>query len=242
MVLDLGTNNPTVNVSGNIIIDTTDTGPATITRAGAITNLSIGGDWIISGAASKIYIKGAAGASITLNGTGTQNVDFSAGDIEDLIIDKNSGKVIFTGNWITESFLAVDGELDFNGQTVQTTGDFTINAANGTDVNIVSDADAMNAADITVGNDFYISNITMNATDTWYLDVQGSSALAFDVNVEYSNANAGLPVNANAFGNIDLGENYNWNFGTQANIQSITFHCFSWARMTNRSIRGFRRG
>ena len=236
---DMSTNAPSVYIGGNVTLQ--GTAVATITRASVTNNWNIGEDFIVSGAGAHVYIKGAAGASITANGTGTQNLNFSAGDIEDFIINKSSGTAFLTGLLVTDSFLAISGTLDFNGQTLETIGDFTINSANSTGFSVVSNADAMNAADITVGNDFYVSNVTFNATDTWYLDVQGSNALAFDVGVRYSDADAGTTIDATHYSNRDLGVNYNWAFGGHASIQSTTFYCFPWTRLTNRSRRGFNR-
>jgi len=246
VTIDMGTNNPTVNVTGIVRMSGSSSGTAAITRAGADTNWNISGDFQLLGAGPKVYTKGAAGSSITLDGTGTQELNFSAGDVEDVIVDKASGTAILTGNMVTDSFLGTAGEIDFNGQTLQTIGDFTINSANSTGFSVVSDADAMNAADIIVGNDFYVSNVTFNATNTWTLDVQGASALAFDVSVRYSNANAGTTIDATAPGNTDLGVNYNWDFGALpgeavSSIHSLSIHCFPWTRMTNRHVRGFRR-
>lgn len=238
------TNQPTsITIEGDLVLEAASTGDILIYNNHATQAL----DWIIQGdvtltepsTGETVWTKGTGGIDFT--GTANQSIDLDVnGTLEEFTVNKTGGVLTFTGNWITESFLAVDGELDFNGQTMVTTGDFTINAANGTDATIVSDADAMNATNITVGNDFYVSNVIFNATNSWTLDVQGGSALAFNVDVKYSNANAGLPINATAFGNIDLGENYNWNFGRS--MDSMSTHNYPWARMTNRSIRGFRRG
>ena len=247
LTVDGRTNTPTsITVQGDLALEAASSGDVLIYNNHASQAI----DWIIQGdvtltepsTGETVWTKGTGGIDFT--GTANQSVDLDVnGTLEEFTMDKTGGTLTFTGNWISESFLAVDGELDFNGQTVTTTGDFTINAANGTDATIVSDADAMNAANITVGNDFYISNITFNATATWYLDVQGASALAFDVGVRYSDAdwNGGTTIDATKVGNRDLGVNYNWDFGGVANIQSTSFHCFPWTRYTNRFVRGNRR-
>ena len=219
---------------------TSSTGKMTVNNTANANLTFVGGfEDFVSSSGAREWLKGIGLVKFT--GGGSHNIEWNMGTVEDIEIDA-TGTYMLSDSLVTDSFLGTAGVIDFNGQTVQTIGDFTINSANSTGFSVVSDADAMNTANITVGNDFYVYNITFNATDTWYLDVQGSSALAFNVNVRYSDADAGTTIDATHDSNIDLGVNYNWDFGGLANIQSTTFHCFPWTRLTNRSRRGFRQG
>jgi len=248
LTIDGRTNTPTMlTIQGDLGLEADSSGDVLIYNNHATQDL----EWVIQGdvtltepsTGEVVWTKGTGGIDFT--GTANQSVDLDVnGTLEEFTMNKvGGGTLTFTGNWTSESFLAVDGELDFNGQTVVTTGDFTINAANGTDATIVSDADAMNATDITVGNDFYVSNVTFNATGTWYLDVQGANADAYDVSVRYSDANAGTTIDATFPGNTDLGVNYNWDFGqlpgeAVSTIHALSHHNFAWTRLTNRHRHG----
>jgi hypothetical protein len=233
------TADPTIITTGDVRILTTSALTVTIDRSGTANDWSITGDFYddATSLGTIVYTKG--NGTLTFNGSGAQSFDVDGGPVENVVVYKSAETLTLAVPLDCDSFTATAGTLDFNGQTLTTTDDFTINAANGTDVDIIAGSDAMNGVDITVGNNFYVSNVTFNATSVWYLDVQGTGAVAYDVDVKYSDATAGTTIDATDLSNKDLGFVYNWDFGITP-IQSLSLYCFAWTRMTNRG-RGFRR-
>lgn len=210
--------------SGNITIDATGltgmtvAGNTTIDMNGAggditINNTGNSAAWVFQGDVINevdgdtfTWMKGSTSASITASGGNNQNWDWQGQTIEAITVNKSANTLTFSGGWTADSFSAIDGALDFNEQTVVTTGDFMITA----DATIVADADAMNGADITVGGDFLARGnpvaglLNLKGTAEWTLNVTGS-ARAVMADIAYCNATAG--VDLIAYGCTDSGNN-----------------------------------
>jgi len=85
--------------------------------------------------------------TLSFTGTANQDVDLYDMSVEDLLIDKSSGTLTFTDGGTTESYTQNDGTVDFNGQTLTSSGDFTILLG----AQVVGSG--LNGADLTVGGD-----------------------------------------------------------------------------------------
>jgi len=181
--------------------------------------------------------------TITLAGTsGTQTINFAGKSVEDIVIDALGATKQFTGSVTTDSFSATNGTLDFNGQSITSSGNFTI----GVGSQVIADADAMNGADINVGGNLNLDGengdkLAFNWTSAWSIDVandadmdyisfntsntnamtltvSGANATASYTDVEYSDASGGTTIDATDGTNINNGNNPNWQF----NIISVT--------------------
>ena len=193
--------------TGDVEVENTDPGGSlTIANDTNNPNITIQGDVIFDEQAGTITYTPGDGI-LTASGGNAQNWDFGAQNIEDLVVNKSADTLTFSGAWTADSFDAIDGALDFNGQTVETTGDFQIGAA----ATVVADADAMNGAAITVGGECDLYGVTLNATAGWTLSVTGG-AQARNVTVAYCNASGGSTVQARQ--STDGNNNTDWNFIT----------------------------
>ena len=104
--------------------------------------------------------------------------------------------------------IKTDCRVDFNGQSITTDGNFDVDT--GGEVL----GSGLNGCAFDVNGNFDVNGtpttkLDLVATAAWTLDVAGT-AKARDVEVAYSNANAGSQVRANA--SIDQGNNQNWEF------------------------------
>lgn len=181
--------------------------------------------------------------TITLFGTsGTETINFAGKAVEDIVIDALGTTKQFTGSVTTDSFSATNGTLDFNGQFITSSGNFTI----GIGSQAISDSDAMNGADINIGGNLNLvgesgDKLTLNWTSAWSIDVTGDTAMdyisfntsntnamtltvsgtnatASHTDVKYSDASGGTTIDATDGTNINNGNNPNWQF----NIISVT--------------------
>ena len=210
--------------SGNVTIDCTGLTAMTVAGNTTIDMNGGGGDitvnntgnsaaWVFQGDVINevdgdtfLWTKGSSVASITASGGNAQNWDWMGQTLEAVTVNKSANTLTFSGGWTADSFTAIDGELDFNEQTVETTGGFTITG----DATVVADADAMNGAAITVGGDFLARGnpvaglLNLKGTAEWTLNVTGSSR-AVMADIAYCNASAGVPLIA--YGCTDSGNN-----------------------------------
>ncbi|MCH7505074.1 hypothetical protein IID04_05540, partial [PVC group bacterium] len=149
---------------------------------------------------------------------GTQTISFANKTLGDLIINAPGDTKQLTGGFTSGLFDAQNGTIDFNGQTIETTGNFTM----GTDSQVIADADAMNGTTITVGGDLALTGevgdlLALNATADWIFIINGALATADNVSVSFSDASGGLLIDA-SMGSFDGGSNLNWNFGGSAPV------------------------
>ena len=95
---------------------------------------------------------------ITLSGaTNPQTINFLDKAVEDIEVNKtNVADVVqFTDGWQSDSFDAIKGTIDFNGETFTTFGDFRMRA----DSQVIGDSDAMDGVDINVGGDIDLDGL-----------------------------------------------------------------------------------
>jgi hypothetical protein len=160
--------------------------------------------------------------TITLAGTaGSQRIEWPL--LDNLIVDNASSEVTFADGVTAQSFSAIDGDLIWEGEFTSE-GDFSIDGAT---VKHIA-ADAMNGCIINVEGDFNLQGrsdawIVFAATDTWYLNVDGTVTPVRYVETAYSDAsgtNGVVPYSKSMILidqtdwslNIDNGNNINWGF------------------------------
>ena len=167
--------------------------------------------------------------------------DFGTTDYYNLTINGAATETFQVQNTYTltiaGALTATQGKIDFNGQSITTTGNLTIGASS----QIISDVDAMNGADINVGGNLDLDGelgdkLTFNWTAAWSLDVTGTAdidyvsfqttaanamtlvvltgtATASNVDVEYSNATGSAnQIDATDGTNTNNSNNTYWSF------------------------------
>ncbi len=143
-----------------------------------------------------------------------QDWDWGSDTIEEIIVDRGStGTLTFSGGWTADSFDVPSGAVDFNGQTVVTTGDFKIHS----DGVIAGGATAMDGSDITVGGDFWAVNQDFQATAAYTIAVTGSSA-AHNCVFEECDATGSVLW---AYHSTDGGNNTNIRFQSLTNVRPV---------------------
>ena len=171
--------------------------------------------------------------------------DFGTTDYYNLTINGAATETFQVQNTYTltiaGALTATQGKIDFNGQSITTTGNLTIGASS----QIISDVDAMNGADINVGGNLDLDGelgdkLTFNWTAAWSLDVTGTAdidyvsfqttaanamtlvvltgtATASNVDVEYSNATGSAnQIDATDGTNTNNSNNTYWSFSAAA--------------------------
>jgi len=169
-------------------------------------------------AGSITWTKG--GGLITFAAANAQDADFGAATIEDIDVDKTNvtDVLTFSGGWTSDSFLVTKGTVDFGGQTVETSGNFTIGIAGQ-----VTPA-TLAGSTWTIGGDFYARGesgdlITLNPSSAWTLTVTGSAAADY-VNVDYSDASNGSIIYSTS-NSTDGGHNTNWDFVPKLKLEGL---------------------
>jgi hypothetical protein len=217
-----------IKINNNLTLSNT----ATLSNANN-KNFSIAGN--VGVASGNVWTKGTG--TITLSGTsGTETINFAGKTVEDIVIDALGATKQFTGAVTTDSFNATNGTLDFNGQSITSSGNFTM----GIGSQVIADSDAMNGADINVGGNLNLDGengdkLAFNWTSAWSIDtngdadmdyisfntantnamtltVSGANATASYTDVEYSDASSGTTIDATDGTNINNGNNPNWLF------------------------------
>ena len=201
-------------VTGDLTVGTNTAGATLV-----VDNLTYGPSFVVQGnvtileedAASVTWTKGAG--TITLDGSGNQSIDFDDQAIEALVIANTGGVVTFDGGWTALSFDAQTGDFDPNGQTLETTGNFSIAAG----VNLISAGQGnllWDGVALTVGGTFSACGssgdlLNLRGTATWTLIV-ANTATADYADVSYSDATGGVAVTATR--STDNGDNFGWTF------------------------------
>ena len=147
--------------------------------------------------------------TITFSGGNAQGIDLGGQTVEDIVVNKPAGTLIFSSGWTAHSFDAVQGTVDFNGQTVETAGDFTISPG----ARLGTGGDGLDLADITVGANFKATGSSATDLDmtaaAWSLDVTGGAHCRW-VNLTHCDASGGSTVYAQR--SIDGGSNQGFLF------------------------------
>lgn len=158
-----------------------------------------------------------SGSTVIYDGTGSTLQDWT---YHHLTINGSGTFTFGVNESLGGNFLLSAGTVDFNGKTVATTGDFTID----TNGQIISDVDAMDGTTINVGGNFSASGtegdlLTFNASSAWYLNVTGTANASY-VDVAYSDASGGTPIStANC---TNSGNNINWLLNIAPTLTSVS--------------------
>ncbi len=126
------------------------------------------GDWTIGGdfdVASTTITKGTA--TITADGSGSVLWDVGAQAIGDVVF-AHFGDVTLASGFTADSFTQTSGEVDVNGQTLSSVGNWTVTGGVWTDP-----VDAT----ITVGGDFLVNGVDLIGSGNWSLDVTGTATI-----------------------------------------------------------------
>ncbi len=182
-----------------VTFDLTVSGDVTLQHAGDFLqgtgNFSVGGNLNCVGVGSW----NRYGATGTLTAIGTTEASWNLDDVAvgDLVIARGSGAldvVTFTGGWTAASYQHTSGTVFPNGQTMETTGNFSILPG----ATIVSGSDAWDSVALTVGGDFIARGssaalLNLQATDfsEWTLALTGSGS-ADRVTVAENTVSSGL--------------------------------------------------
>lgn len=201
------------NASEKLEIDKTTSGDVTLTNCDlTLVDSELAG--ALTFASSTIVAR--VGTTLTASGAGSPSWDLDGQTIKALVVNKSGGTLTFSGTWIATAYTQTLGTVDFNGQTLETTGDFNIVAG----ALVASGTDTMNSANITVGGDFLVAGadgalLNLRGTSAWTLDVTGRATATY-VDVSYCNATAGSTVFAQ--GSTDNGNNSGWSFMVSRSI------------------------
>lgn len=193
--------------SEDLEIDKTTSGDVTLANCDlALVDSELAG--ALTFASSTIVME--AGSTLMASGAGSPSWDLDGQTIKALVVNKSGGTLTFTGGWIATVYTQTLGTVDFNGQTLETTGNFTIAVG----ALIASGTDTMNGVALTVGGDFSVAGIdgtllNLRGTSAWTLDVAGRATATY-VDVSYSNATAGSTVFAQ--GSTNNSNNSRWSF------------------------------
>lgn len=204
ITLNLATNNPTVTVSGDLIIDINSTGDV-ILDGGSVA-LTVQGDIIDQITGGGTFT--ADGQDLTFTGTSAQDIDPVGGTWGAVIVNKASGTATLSGALTCATFTGTSGTLKPNGQTVTTTGN--MDWASG----FVIDTTAITGSAFVVGGNWTADGQDLSgAAGTWDLQVTGTAVASGVGNVAYSDASGFTEITASAGPWTDGGNNSNWNFG-----------------------------
>jgi len=203
--LDTATNGTdSITVNGDLLFDD-QASTITVDNTGVEADWTVGGDISKTGSGTVNWLKGDG--ILTCSGsTATPNWNLYGWTVEDIVVNKPAGTLTFSGGWTADSFDAVQGTVDFNGQTLQTTGQFRIQGG----ASIVDAADAMNGTSLTVGGAFVAVGQDFQATLTGWTLIANGSASAHNCTFERCDASGGNTVLA--YNCVDGGNNQNIRF------------------------------
>jgi len=189
----------------------------TYTADGATNNpdIAITGDVSWDGAAAGSVAWNAGTGTVTFSGTSDQSIDFEdVGEIEDVVVDKASGRLTLDGKLESQSFTGDDGDFDANGQRIETTGNVTINGDTGFRFWDGS-GPSMSNGRFDYDGDLWIYGpvALLKIKDLDFINTAGSSNYAFDVHVTDSiRTGTGWDIDATDPANVDNGGNIGWDF------------------------------
>jgi hypothetical protein len=149
--------------AGTLIVNNSENNPTLVFNDDVTFDIQSGG---------VTWTKGTK--AITLSGT-DQTIDFEDKSLEPLVVNC-SGTLTFADGWTSVSYTQSAGDVDFNGETFITTGNFTV-AAGAT----LSDPES---SDLTVGGNLsltgtYAAPLDLGASDTWTLSTTGSRSVIY---------------------------------------------------------------
>jgi hypothetical protein len=205
VTLDLATNNPTITITGDWVIDID---AATNASLSASSNaITLQGDLIDEITGGGTFT--ADSQNLTLSGTANQSIDGCGGTWGTIVVNKTAGTVTLTGTLTCGAFTGTDGGLDLDGETLTASG--AIALASGFEV-IDGVESGYVAAGSTIDCDtFDADGVDLQGAATWYLNCTTSGSIA---NATITNCDASGGVEVDATDNcVDGGGNDNIDFG-----------------------------
>jgi hypothetical protein len=122
----------TLTVLGNLTVGTTSSGTVEIDNGSNSVDIVIEGDFSVDETSTTTWTAG--GGTITFSGTANQTVTTPAGwtqELEDIVITKLGGQVTLAGGIYTDSLDFQDGDLDLDGNTIDSAGNVTVDGSTG---------------------------------------------------------------------------------------------------------------
>lgn len=161
-------------------------------------------------AGTVVYTKGSG--TVTLSGDAAQAINFDGHVTEEIEIAKPAETATFGAGVTCDAFLGTQGTVDFNGQTINVVGDFTMLVGS----QLSGD---QGGALLIVGGMLSLTGEPFARVVINNLDFAVTAfALASYCNVTLSDASAGSEICAENGTNIDGGGNINWVFPAQVPI------------------------
>lgn len=159
-------------------------------------------------------------STIVLLGTGT--VTGANGKmINDFTVNASGGAITLAGELECADWTHTAGSVDFGGQVVEASGDFSVAPG----CTFATGGAGLDGADVTVGGNFTVTGSAATDVDmtasAWTLNVTGSGECA-QVNVTNSNASAGSTVRARR--SVNSGGNANWLFPARIGPNRGRYH------------------
>jgi len=205
---DFDTNDPTVNVSGDLLFNTA-IGTQTVEAGAAVFN--------VEGSVDVSTVSTYTGGSETWNlagaASGTQTIESNGKSLGAFVVNDSGAIKQLVDDLNCASFQLDDGDLDLNSKTLTTSGNFAVNSA--------ADVSDWGGGTIDVGGNFGAngtgigSELVIAAATTWTLNVTGGATAQY-VDVQNSDASGGTEVIA--ADSLDSGGNVNWDFGTERTV------------------------
>jgi len=157
-----------------------------------------GGEWRVGGDfdCADVGTVNPNRGTVTFDGAGNQSVDLGALTLPNLRSEKSGGVLTFVDGWTATSFVAtIGGTINFNQQTVETTGPLSI-----TPPVQVSGGGDLDSVSITCGGLLTLKGaagalLDLDATGTWTLDANGRTDVAY-VSVSECDASGGNTIYA----------------------------------------------
>lgn len=145
--------------------------------------------------------------TITASGTANQSWDFNGESVEDIDIDKSSGTVTLTGDVDPDTVTVTSGTLDIDGNTLTTTGNYTMSAGTTTQ-------DTAATGSISIGGNLDINGSSPSPCIWSDADITSLAAGTNDADwttVSNSNNSSGNAIDATT-NCTDSGGNTGWTF------------------------------
>jgi hypothetical protein len=167
-------------------------------------DINIGGDVAFATPYTVVWAVGSG--TITLDGTGSQDIDFNGYTIENLVIAKASGTATLTNDVSPASFTGTSGTLDSNGYDITATND--MDWASGFVI-----SDPVDSTFVVGGNFTADGQNISSASGEWFLQVTGTAVAIGTGDVTFSNAIGFTEIDASSGPWSNSGANFNWDFG-----------------------------
>lgn len=202
----------TFTFTGDVHFDQFGAGGANLTIQNTTNNPSFifeGNVTCSEGGSTLTWQAGTGTITLSGAGAGTQTINFLAKSVEDIIVDDTGAVKQLTGGVTTELFTGTNGTIDVNGQTVVSSGNWTMGAG--------IDFSDLVGSDITFSGSPTWDGRDLNASGAWVLTVASGTLTVSNSTVANSDASGSAnKIDASDGTNTDNGSNTFWNFGAAA--------------------------